>query len=173
MPTTEPATELARRFSSPEATPRPWADARTHLSRAEIYWLSTVRPDGRPHVTPVIGVWVAEALYFCTGTDERKAKNLAENPRCVLTTGCNTIGEGFDVVVEGSAANVAEETLLTLVADAYVAKYGSDWTFRVEDGGFRHDDDPDGGTALVFEVAPSTAFGFGKGDPFSQTRYRF
>jgi len=172
MRTTEPAIELAQRFSSPEATPRPWTDARTELARAEIYWLSTVRPDGRPHVTPLIAVWVGEPLYFCTGPDERKAKNLAENPGCVVTTGCNAIGEGFDVVVEGSATLVHDAALLQRVADAYVAKYGSEWTFIVEDGAFRQADE-ESGAALVFEVAPSTAFGFGKGEPFSQTRYRF
>jgi len=39
----------------------------------------------------------------------------------------------------------------------------------VRDGAFEHE----GGTALVCRVAPSTAFGFGKGDTFSQTRFRF
>jgi hypothetical protein len=41
------------------------------------FWLSTARPDGRPHVTPFIAVWLDEALWFCTGADELKAKNLA------------------------------------------------------------------------------------------------
>ena len=45
-----------------------------------MYWLSTVRPDGRPHVTPLMSVWLEGALYFCTGPDERKAKNLVRNP---------------------------------------------------------------------------------------------
>ncbi len=173
MDATEPATELDRRFSSPEATPRTWDDARHQLAGAEVYWLSTVRPDGRPHVTPLIGAWVDDALHFCTGPDERKARNLAENPSCVLTTGCNTIGDGLDVIVEGTARHVTDEALLQRVADAYRIKYGRDWTFIVEDGAFRHQADPDGGLALVFEVAPTTAFAFGKGEPFSQTRYRF
>lgn len=169
MQATEPMVELGADFSSPDATPRPWAEARAQLERAELFWLSTVRPDGRPHVTPLIAVWVDDALYFCTGPDERKAKNLAENPSCTLTTGCNALGEGLDVVVDGHAVNVRDEAKLRSVADAYVAKYGSAWTFTVRDGAFHHD----GGTALVFEVAAATAFAFGKGEPFSQTRYRF
>jgi len=169
MRATEPAIEIDERFSSPDATARAWADARSELAGAEIYWLSTIRPEGRPHVTPVIVVWVDDALYFCTGPDERKAKNLAGNPSCVLTTGCNSIGEGLDVVVEGTAERVGDEALLQRVADAYLAKYGGDFTFTVEDGAFRHE----AGTAQVFEVAPTTAFAFGKGDAFSQTRYRF
>jgi hypothetical protein len=77
------------------------------LQGAEVYWLSTARPDGRPHVTPVLGVWLDGALYFCTGPAERKAKNLAQNPNCVLTTGCNGL-DGLDLVVEGAAAKVSD-----------------------------------------------------------------
>ena len=62
--------------------------ARDDLAGAELYWLSTVRPDGRPHVTPLLGVGglAQGALYFCTGPNERKAKNLSSNCHCVLTT---------------------------------------------------------------------------------------
>jgi uncharacterized pyridoxamine 5'-phosphate oxidase family protein len=169
MRTTEPKIELVQAFSSPDASPRPWAEACALLRQAELYWLSTVRPDGRPHVTPLIGVWVDDALYFCTGPEERKAKNLAQNRSCVLTTGCNALDEGVDVAVEGGAVNVRDEAKLQRVADAYVAKYGAVWTFTVADGAFHHE----GGTALVFEVAPVAAFAFGKGEPYSQTRYQF
>jgi hypothetical protein len=71
-----PVTELSD-FSSPNATPTEWSQARDELADAEVYWLSTVRPDGRPHVTPLLGIWLEDALYFCTGPDERKAKNWA------------------------------------------------------------------------------------------------
>jgi nitroimidazol reductase NimA-like FMN-containing flavoprotein (pyridoxamine 5'-phosphate oxidase superfamily) len=169
MPAHDPKTRLDQRFSSPEAVARPWAEADANLGRAELFWLSTVRPDGRPHVTPLIAVWLDDALWFCTGPDERKAKNLAHNPACVVITGCNRRHEGLDVVVEGTAVNVRDEERLRRVAAAYLAKYGPEWTFTVVDGAFHHE----GGTALVFEVAPATAFGFGKGEPFSQTRYRF
>ncbi len=170
MGATEPAVQLARRFSSPDAVPTPWEEARGELERAGLYWLSTVRPDGRPHVTPLIAVWVDEALYFCTGPDERKARNIMENRSCVVTTGCSSWREGIDVVVEGRAVNLRDEATLQQIAGAYLAKYGEDWRFTVRDGAFLHED---GGTALVFEVAPSTAFAFGKGERFSQTRYRF
>jgi catechol 2,3-dioxygenase-like lactoylglutathione lyase family enzyme/uncharacterized pyridoxamine 5'-phosphate oxidase family protein len=139
------------------------------LDDAQVYWLSTVRPDGRPHVTPLLSIWLDDALYFCTGRDERKANNLIHNPHCTLTTGCNALNEGLDLVVEGYAARVTDDVKLRRIADAYESKYGSDWRFTVRDGAFHHE----GGTALVFEVAPSTAFGFGKGQPYSQTRRRF
>ena len=71
-----------------------------------MYWLSTVRPDGHPHLRPLIAAWLDEALYFSTGADERKYKNLAGNPRVLLTTGCN-LRKGMDVVVEGEAVRVS------------------------------------------------------------------
>jgi hypothetical protein len=165
----EPATELDGRFSSPGATPTLWRDVESLLGQAGLYWLTTVRPDGRPHVTPLIAVWLDGALFFCTGGDERKAKNLARNAACVLTTGCNTAGDGMDVVVEGDAVRTRDDALLRRVAEAYVAKYGEEWAFTVAEGAFEHQ----GHTALVFEVRPRTVFGFGKGEAYSQTRYRF
>jgi nitroimidazol reductase NimA-like FMN-containing flavoprotein (pyridoxamine 5'-phosphate oxidase superfamily) len=171
MTVKEPVTELDTRFSSDDATATPWAQASERLEQAEVYWLSTVRPDGRPHVTSLLSVWLDGALYFCTGSSERKAKNLVGNAHCILTTGCNTLKEeGLDLVVEGDAVRVSDQARLQRVADAYESKYGSDWRFEVRDGAFNGHD---GNIALVYEVAPTTAFGFGKGRSFSQTRWRF
>ena len=166
----EPVVKLDARFSSEGATPTAWVDAQRRLAGAQVFWLTTVRPDGRPHVTPLLSIWLDGALYFCTGRGERKAKNLAQNPHCILTTGCNVLDEGLDLVVEGDAAKVSDDARLRRVADAYESKYGSDWHFDVRDGAFRNDV---GDEALVFKVAPSTAFGFGKGELYSQTRWRF
>ena len=154
MAVKNPVAELEPQFSSDDATLTPWA---------EVYWLATVRP----HVTPVLSVWLDGALYFCTGQSERKAKNLARNSHCVITTGCNALNEGLDLVVEGEAARVSDEARLQHVADTYESKYG--WHFTVRDGTFHGDG---GNVALVYEVPPTTAFGFGKGK-FSQTRWRF
>jgi len=177
MPDKAPVAELNARFSSGGASPTGWAEARQELETAEMFWVTTVRPDGRPHVTPLIAVWLDGALYFCTGPSERKAKNLMQNQNCILTTGCNKRHEGLDIVMEGEAVRVTEDALLQRVADAYEAKYGNEWRFTVRDGTFYHvsestqDEDADGG--LVYEVNPSKAFGFGRGDEYSQTRWRF
>jgi nitroimidazol reductase NimA-like FMN-containing flavoprotein (pyridoxamine 5'-phosphate oxidase superfamily) len=169
MIVTEPQTALAERFSSPGASAIDWAVGRRRVEEAELFWVSTVRPDGRPHVTPLISVWLEDAAYFTTGADERKAKNLALNPSCILTTGCNLLEEGLDVVVEGKARRIEDVARLRRVAEAYESKYGSTWHFDVRNGAFHSDD---GSESLVFEVAPTTAFGFGKGE-YSQTRWRF
>jgi nitroimidazol reductase NimA-like FMN-containing flavoprotein (pyridoxamine 5'-phosphate oxidase superfamily) len=87
-------------FSARGAQALEWTTGRAQLIEAPLYWLSTVRPTGAPHVTPVIGVWWNGALHFVTGAEERKAKNLADNRSCVLTTGCNAINQGLDLALE-------------------------------------------------------------------------
>jgi hypothetical protein len=169
MRTMEPPAELDARFSSDGATATDWAEARGRLEDAEIVWVSTVRPDGRPHVTPLIAVWLDDALYFCTGPAERKARNLEHNRHCALTTGCNNLDDGLDLVAEGEAMQVRDHAMLRRLAEAYESKYGSAWHFDVRDGAFVHG----AGVALVYRVAPAKAFGFRKGDEFSQTRWRF
>jgi nitroimidazol reductase NimA-like FMN-containing flavoprotein (pyridoxamine 5'-phosphate oxidase superfamily) len=164
-----PRTRLDPRYSDTAATATPWADAEGMLAAAELFWISTVRPDGRPHVTPLPAVWSDGALHFCTGREERKALHLADNPYVVLTTGTNTWNKGYDLVVEGEAVRVSDEGRLRELAAAWEAKYGSFWHFEVRNGCFHHGP----GHALVFSVAPGTVFGFGKGEPFSQTRWRF
>lgn len=169
MRNAEPVTELHSQFSSEGARPTPWAEGRERLQEAEVYWLSTVRPSGRPHVTPMVGVWLDGSLYFSTGPAERKAKNLASNAHCVITTGCNALSEGLDLVLEGDAVKVSDEARLQAVADRYASKYDPPFHFTVRDGAFYGE----GGAALVYEVTPTRAFGFGRGESFSQTRWRF
>jgi general stress protein 26 len=162
-----PAAELDPRFSAPAAKPTAWADALALLEQAKIYWLTTVRPDGRPHVTSLFAVWLDDAFYFCTGDTERKAKNLARTAHCVITTGCH-VDEGLDVVIEGDAVKVTEEARLRRLAELWKSKYN--WNWKVRGGAFRGDD---GNAATVYEVAPTMAFGFAKGATPGQTRWRF
>jgi hypothetical protein len=120
-----------------------------------------------------VSVSLNGAMYFCTGESERKAKNLGSNPNCVLTTGCNALDEGLDMVVEGEATTVSDDAQLRRVAGTfnskYVAREGAKvWDFAVHDGVFL----VDGGACLLYEVRPTTVFGFAKGE-FSQTRWRF
>ena len=139
------------------------------LETAELFWISTVRGDGRPHVTPLPAVWHDGRLHFCTGPAEQKAVNLARNPHVALTTGTNRWKAGLDLVVEGTAVQVTDESRLRTLADLWRGKYHGDWDFAVEQGMFRHGD---GGNAVVFEVAPAKVLAFAKGR-FAQTRYGF
>jgi hypothetical protein len=168
VPGTDPVAELDPRFGDPKAEPTPWKNARRVIDEAELFWIATVRNDGRPHVTPLPAVWLDGALHFCTGAAEQKGVNLARNPQCTLTTGNNAWKVGLDVVVEGRAERVTDETRLQQLADAWESKYHGDWHFDVANGAFHHE----GGEALVFAVAPTKVIAFAKGD-FAQTRYRF
>lgn len=163
-----PVTELDARFGEPAARPTPWPETVRVLAEAELYWLATVRRDGRPHVTPLIGVVHDEAVHFCTGVREQKARNLGHDPRVTVTTGTNTWASGLDIVVEGTAVRVTDRPSLQTLAAAYLDKYGEAWRFEVGDGAFATSTDP----AAVFRIAPATAFAFAK-EPHGQTRYRF
>lgn len=160
-------------YSHPDATPTPWKVGREQVLAAETFWLSTVRPDGRPHVTPLIAVWHGSAIWFTTGSEERKAKNLAKNASCILTTGRSELVEGgLDVVLEGAAEQVTDDTQLQAIARAFAAKYGTEtWDFVVYDGAFSHR--RAGGRALVFRVRPVRGLGFRKGRISSQTTWSF
>src|SRR5262245_12046774 len=126
---------LDSRFS--EATePTPWETVDEALRRAELYWLTTVRAEGRPHVTPLVGVWTDNAFVFCTGPSEQKARNLSTGTAVAVTTGANTWNDGLDVVVEGNAEPVTGRAGLKALADTYRAKYGADWDFDCDETGF-------------------------------------
>jgi general stress protein 26 len=158
-------------FSSPGAAATEWSQGRDELAGAEVYWLSTVRPDGRPHVTPLLGIWLEGAFYFCTGPDERKAKNLAANGHCVVTTGQSTL-DGLDLVIEGTADIVGDDAELGRVATTYESKYGPHFT--APDGTWSGlGDAMRRAEVLVYRVTPETGFGFGKGGTYSQTRWGF
>ena len=165
---TTPSTELDTRFSEPGAQPTSWQETLDTIEHAEIFWLSTVRADGRPHVTPLVGVWLDGALHFSTGAGEQKAINLTGNPRVALTTGANDWQSGLDVVVEGEAVRVTDPEQLRRLAGAWAQKWDGRWQYSVDEDGFRHDV----GTALVFAVRPAKVLAFAKGG-FSHTRYRF
>ena len=104
---------------SPGAKATPWAKAREVLETAQLSWVTTVRGDGRPHVTPLVSVWLDDAVHFTTGPGEQKAVNLASNPHVVMTTGCNRWDQELDVMVEGEAQRVTDRATLERLAAAW------------------------------------------------------
>ncbi|HEV2592570.1 MAG TPA: pyridoxamine 5'-phosphate oxidase family protein [Gaiellaceae bacterium] len=165
-----PESDLDPRFSDRDAVAVEWEETQRVLDDAELFWITTVRADGRPHVTPLVAVWLDDAIHFATGAHEQKAVNLRTNPNVILTTGCNAWERGLDVVVEGEAERVTDERRLAQLAEAWRAKWDGRWRYEVEEGSFRHT----GGSnaVLVFAVQPVKVFAFAKGT-FGQTRHRF
>ena len=167
-----PVTTLDGQYSDSAAAAVGWDETRRILESAELFWVSTVRPDDRPHVTPVVAVWADGAVCFSTGAEEQKFANLSANPHVVLTTGCNTWDRGIDVVVEGDAVPVADEAALRRMAAAFTTKWNGRWQFDVRDGRFYNRNARDW-PSEVFSVTPVKVWAHAKGDPFGSTRHRF
>jgi len=169
-----PVTTVDERFSEEGATPTSWPDTRHILETAELFSITTVRADGRPHVTPLVAVWSEDALYFSTGPEEQMAANLRMNDQVILTTGRNNWSEGIDVVVEGVASRVTSHDTLARVAEVWTHKWDGRRTYALGDGCFHHRDgerilDAD---VYVFEVRPEKILAFAK-VPFGHTRHKF
>jgi nitroimidazol reductase NimA-like FMN-containing flavoprotein (pyridoxamine 5'-phosphate oxidase superfamily) len=164
------------RYGDATATAPPWADIERRLADAGLYWIVTVRTDGRPHAVPLVGVWHDGAFAFCTGTEEQKMRNLEANRHVAVTAGplgADGWASGKDLVVEGEAVRVTDEAHLRVLADAWEVKYDGDWRWEVRDGEFVELSDSGGGGehgAQVFGVAPAKVMVFG--DAHGQTTYR-
>jgi general stress protein 26 len=168
----EPITTINPRFNPPNAVATPWEKTRQVLETADLFWLSTVRADGRPHVTPLVAVWHDGAIHFTTTDDNQKVRNLRGNPHVILTTGYNQIG-GLTVVVEGDAVQIADQDTLERLASVWATKWDGGWNYQVRNGYFYlYDEDEQRvieDSNIVFSVKPIKVFAFGMG----QTRYQF
>lgn len=169
--------QINPRYGDASATAPPWDDIERLLTEAQLYWIITVRTDGRPHAVPLVGVWYDGAFTFCTGPDEQKQRNLDSNSHVGVTTGsmgADGWDSGKDVVVEGTALRVTDPQALQDLAGAWFAKYGEDWKFEVRGAEFAELSNSGAGGpggAWVYRVTPAKVIVFG-GD-HGQTTYRF
>ncbi len=132
----------------------PWSWALERLHASHNFWLATTRPDGRPHLMPLWGLWNDDALYISTASSSRKAVNLYMQPACSIST--QRADEA--VIVEGRAEEVRDKALLARLLVTYMDKYGM---------GFPSD-------SPVFCIRPRTVFGFTEYSlSESATRWRF
>lgn len=167
--TSEPSQPLAGRphmpgygIAGPEAGTGllPWSWAVERLTGSHDYWLATVGPEGHPHVMPVWGVWHDGGVWFSSGLRSRKARNLAAQPACTLTTD----DAQQPVVVEGTAERVTDPDRLRAFAAAVDAKYDTDYGVEFYDPAVNG----------VWRVAPAWAFGLVQDDfSGSPTRWTF
>jgi hypothetical protein len=99
----------------------PWQHARERLEKARNYWICTTRPDGRPHSSPVWGVWLGNMLYFDGSPETRRMRNIKANPAVSVH-----LESGDDVLIlEGEAHEIRnpDHTITTRLAEIYAAKY--------------------------------------------------
>ena len=122
---------------------KPWSWALEHLEKSHNYWIATTRPDRRPHLMIIWGIWWQEAFWFSTGPRTRKAKNIAAMPHVVIGT------EDADeaVILEGTIEEITDRSVWKQLAKIYNAKYGGDVEplLMASDG-------------CVFRVQPQVAF---------------
>lgn len=100
----------------------PWSWAAERLTSARNYWVSSVWPDGRPHATPVWGMWDDTVLWFTCAVGSRKAVNLLAEPRCVVTTE----DANDPVIIEGTARIATDDRTIRRVLDLMNEKYHTD-----------------------------------------------
>ncbi|WP_129837629.1 pyridoxamine 5'-phosphate oxidase family protein [Streptomyces sp. RFCAC02] len=155
------------------ARPAPWTEAGDLLESAPLYWLTTVRPDGRPHATPVVAVWWDLALHFCVSPDSVKARNLRSNPHCLVTAGRNDMHDGLDLAAEGTAHRLRDHATVRRLVRVFTAKYG-EWPFEAGQHGGEAVvvKKQSGHRSVVFRVRPTVVHGFRKGGEWTQTRWR-
>jgi hypothetical protein len=143
-----------------EAETTSWEVARARLANPEqprTCWLATTRPDGRPHLMPVIGIWIDGAMHVVAGEGTQKARNIAADSRCVIATSSTTL-PSLDIIVEGHADPITD-------ADAvrHVAEFLSDNNWPLDAKGDKVYG-PHGPTAgpppyTIFRIVPSRIFG--------------
>ena len=183
MATTKSEPKVEQNLDGYGAPLIPWAKIRKRLEQGftqvpgsggpdrHTCWLATVHPDGRPHVMPVGVDWMDGVLYFSTGANTRKAKNLAHNPQCVITVATHD----FDIVVEGRATRVSDPALVARIAKMYQAQ---GWPATVSDDGISLTAEysaPSAGPPpyTVYAVTAKTVFALGTTEPYGATSFRF
>ena len=159
------------RYSDEGAEAVAWGEAEARLAASQVTWVVTVRPDGRPHATPVVAVVHERRIYFHTGSAEVKYANLQANPHVLMLSGDTAWDRGLDVAVEGTAVAVSGDALLRRLAALYRDRWDGRWELDVHDGALAAK--TPGMQLVVFEVTPAKAYAYAKGGPFSQTTYRF
>jgi hypothetical protein len=130
-------------------------------------WLTTINPDGSPHPTPVGFMQLDGVWYFTSGPGTRKSRNIAADPRCVVSVATHP----FDLVIEGSAARVTDADELRSVAEEY-NKEG--WPAQAEGDALTAEySAPSAGPPPwhVYKITPTTVFAFGTAEPYGATRF--
>jgi PPOX class probable F420-dependent enzyme len=91
------------------------------LEREPVVWLSTVRPDGSPHLVPIWFWWDGEALLVFSKPNAQKVRNLRKRPSVMLALG--DAEDDFDVGIVEGHAELLETPAHELGMTGHLAKY--------------------------------------------------
>ena len=138
-----------------------WDLARERLANPEFQrtsWLATTRPDGRPHLMPVIATWIDDAIHLIVGEGTRKGRNLAADGRCVVATSSTTL-PSIDIVLEGHVEPVRDEDAVRHLAEVFKK---SGWPLEAKGDKVDGPNAPTAGPSpyTIFRLIPSKGFGF-------------
>ena len=105
-----------------ETTSLAAARIRRFLEQEPVVWLSTVRPDGGPHLVPIWFWWDGSAILVFSKPNAQKVRNLRARPSVMLALG--DADDDFDVgLLEGTAELLDRPTSEVLPA-GHLQKYG-------------------------------------------------
>jgi Pyridoxamine 5'-phosphate oxidase len=155
------------------AAPIDWDQAGRLFAAERSYWVATTGDDGRPHLRPMLAVWVDERIYSTTNPAARKGRDLASRPSAALAARA----PAMDIVIEGPIAWIQDRQQLRRIGQAYQDKY--EWPVTVtDDNAFTapYGAPTAGGPPYrVYELTPAVAYAFGTGDNLAErsTRFRF
>ncbi len=107
---------------SPAVASGPRPASRRALEREAVVWVSSIRPDGAPHVLPLWFHWDGDGILVFSKPHAQKVRNLRANPRAMVAVG--EPGLDFDVeLIEAHAEFLAVPTARVL-PPAFLDKYG-------------------------------------------------
>jgi hypothetical protein len=139
-----------------------WEWALGRLRKSHNYWIATVRPDGRPHLMVIWGLWMEGAFYFSTGRQSRKAQNLTKNRKCAIAA--ENAAEA--VIVEGVAHVIPDIALRRKFLAACERKY--DFDMSAFEADILNLKEP------IYAVAPIVVFGLAEKKTLNTaTRWHF
>ncbi len=84
-------------------------------------WLSSVRPDGRPHSVAVWFLWDGAEILIFSIPDNQKIRNIRHDNRVFLAL--DDTKDGEDVITIEGVAELIDDPDVTVTLPAYVQKY--------------------------------------------------
>ena len=116
--------KLPKGYADNPASYVDWEWVAEQMTVSKNYWLSSVRPDGRPHVVPRWGVFIDNKFFYDGSPKTLHARNIMKNPYVSLH-----LESGDQVVMMEGISEAAEKPtseFANQLAEAISGKYSDD-----------------------------------------------
>jgi PPOX class probable F420-dependent enzyme len=91
------------------------------LREEPVVWVSTVRPDGSPHLVPIWFSWDGQQVFIASKPNAVKIRNLRANPKVFLALG--EPDDDFDVGMFEGRATIPDRTTAEMLPAGHLEKY--------------------------------------------------